>query len=169
MARRRGCNLILGLALILLGGWFLAGQFFPSLNDWIYIEFTWPLLIVGVGVFLLLFGLAVNAPGMAVPAVIVGGIGGLFYWQNATGNWESWAYAWTLLPGLVGVGVILAGTLEGRPRQALSGGGILVVISLVLFSIFASFLGGPRLFGLYWPILLILLGLWMLVRILLRR
>ena len=169
MARRRGCNLILGLALILLGGWFLASQFFPSLNDWIYIEFTWPLLIVGAGVFLLLFGLAVNAPGMAVPAVIVGGLGGLFYWQNATGDWDSWAYAWTLIPGFVGVGVILAGILEGRPRQGLSGGGVLVVISLVLFSIFASFLGGPRLFGLYWPVLLVLLGLWMLVRILLRR
>ncbi|MBN1146900.1 MAG: hypothetical protein JXA78_06575 [Anaerolineales bacterium] len=169
MRRRSGCNLILGLALILLGGWFLAVQFFPALNEWIDIDFTWPLIIVGVGVFLLLFGLAFNAPGMAVPACIVGGIGGLLYWQNATGNWESWAYAWALIPGFVGVGVILAGVLEGRLRQALSGGGMLVVISLVLFSIFASFLGGPRLFGMYWPVLLILLGLWMLLRAVLRR
>jgi hypothetical protein len=169
MGRRRGCSLILGLGLILVGGWFLAGQVFPGLLSWIQIEFTWPLIIIGVGVLLLLMGLALDAPGMAVPACIVGGIGGLLYWQNATGNWESWAYAWALIPGFVGVGVILAGLLEGRLRQSLSGGGFLVMISLVMFAIFGSAFGGANLLGLYWPVLLILFGLWLLISAILRR
>jgi len=105
---------------------------------------------------------------MAVPACIVGGIGCLLYWQNATGNWESWAYAWTLIPGFLGVGILLAGLLEGRLRQSLDSGIFFIVISLVMFAIFGSFLGGLQIFGLYWPVLLILFGLWMLVRTLFR-
>jgi hypothetical protein len=38
-----------------------------------------------------------------------------------TNNWESWAYAWTLIPGFAGIGI-------------------------------------------YWPVLIILLGLWMILR-----
>ncbi|HUV89374.1 MAG TPA: hypothetical protein VMY80_06955, partial [Anaerolineae bacterium] len=94
---------------------------------------------------------------------------GLLYWQNATGHWESWAYAWTLIPGFVGVGIILAGILGGGLRKALGGGGWLILISLVLFAIFGSFLGGLNLLGPYWPVLLIVLGLFILVERLVRR
>ena len=105
---------------------------------------------------------------MAVPACIVGGIGGLLYWQNATGNWESWAYAWTLIPGFVGVGIVLSGLLGGEIRQSVSGGGWLILISLVLFTIFGSFFGALGIVGDYWPVLLILLGLLILIRSLFR-
>ena len=168
MDRQRGLSIIGGLLLILLGGWFLAVQFAPGLEGWFNIELSWPLLIIGIGIFLLIFGLIVGAPGMAVPACIVGGIGILLYWQNATGNWETWAYAWALIPGFVGLGVILAGLLEGNIRRGLSDGGSLIIISLVMFIIFGSFLGGFTLLGNYWPVLLIVLGLWMMIRLLLR-
>ena len=42
---------------------------------------------------------------MMVPASIVTGIGGLLYWQNATGRWESWSYAWALIVASVGVSI----------------------------------------------------------------
>lgn len=168
MRRRSGGRIVLGLFLVLLGGWFLASQFYPDLGTLINLEFSWPLILVGVGIFLLLFGLLIGAPGMAVPATIVGGIGGLMYWQNATGNWESWSYAWALIPGFVGLGVILAGLLEGRLSESLSGGGFLIVLSLLLFAVFSSMMGGPNLLGPYWPVLLILFGLWVLFRTLLR-
>ena len=90
----------------------------------------------------------------------------LFYWQDATGNWDSWAYAWTLIPGFVGVGVLLEGLLSGNFRRAWGGGMTLIVISAVMFLIFGSFLGGPISLGQWWPVLLILLGLWMLVSML---
>jgi hypothetical protein len=153
-----------GLILILLGVWFLAVQFVPGLQGW----FSWPWIIIGFGVVMLLIGLLSGVPDLAVPACIIGGIGGLLYWQNATGNWESWSYAWSLIPGFVGVGVILSGLFGGKVRKSLREGGNLILISLILFAIFAAFRGGPNLLGDYWPVLLILVGLWMLIRPLFR-
>ncbi len=161
-------NLVGGILLILVGGFFLVIRLFPELGVALRISFSWPLIVVGGGVFLLLFGLLVNAPGMAVPACIVGGVGGLLYWQNITGRWETWSYAWALVPGFVGVGVILSGLIEGKVRQPLRDGGTLVVISLILFAVFASFLGEVNFLGAYWPVLLVLLGLWLLIRPLLK-
>ena len=156
------------LILILLGLWFLAVQVVPGLEHWAYGERGWPLAVIAVGVLLLVVGLVTGVPGMAVPACIVGGIGGLLYWQNATGNWGSWAYAWALIPGFVGVGIILAGLLQRRWRDVESGAWLLL-ISLLLFAAFGSFLGAWAPFGAYWPVLLILLGLLLLGRALLRR
>jgi hypothetical protein len=155
--------LVVGLILVLLGAWFLIVQFVPGLQIW----FSWPLIIVGVGVFLLLLGLVLGAPGMVVPACIVGGIGGMLYWQNATGHWESWAYAWALIPGFVGVGVLLLGLLEREAGQV-RGGAWLIVISLVIFVAFGSFFGALTFLGVYWPVLLIALGALGLVNALFR-
>ena len=162
-------RIFIGLILIILGAWFLARQFFPDLQIWSQMNLTWPLLLVGLGIFLFIFGLLSQTPGMAVPAAIVTGIGGLLYWQNETGNWSSWAYAWALVPGYVGVGSILAGLLGENPRKSILDGINLILISLVLFTIFSTLLGGPVTLGLYWPLLLILFGLWILIRTLLRR
>jgi hypothetical protein len=118
--RDRNSALRLGVVLIILGGLFLLVRAAPDLFGWVG-DSSWPLIIVGVGIVLLLIGAVTGAAGMAVPAAIVGGIGGLLYWQNATGNWQSWAYAWTLIPGFVGAGTLVAGLWrqgpdrEGRP------------------------------------------------------
>ncbi|MCX6029636.1 MAG: hypothetical protein NT169_10085 [Chloroflexi bacterium] len=157
MEESRRTALVGGIVLILLGILFLVGQIVPGLWGWVG-PLSWPLIVVGVGVLLLLIGLASNAPGMAVPACVVGGIGLLLYWQNATGNWESWAYAWTLIAGFAGVGTVLMGLWTGR-WKTIRGGLWSILISLILFAIFASFLGGPFSLGKYWPVLLILLGL----------
>ena len=98
MAGRNRSRIALGVFLILLGAWFLAGRIFPELRTWVD-AFTWPMILIAVGAFLLIFGLLVGSPGMAVPATIVAGIGGILYYQNATGDWESWAFLWTLIPG----------------------------------------------------------------------
>jgi len=169
MSRTNRANIAIALALILIGAWFLAVQFVPALHAFTLERMTWPLAVIGVGVLLALVGLLSWTPGLLVPACIVGGIGGLLYWQNTTGNWESWAYAWTLIPGFVGVGVFLSELLQRRFRQAVTSGGWLILISLVLFLIFSSFLGGPTLLGAYWPVLLILLGLILLAQALFRR
>jgi hypothetical protein len=69
----------------------------------------------------------------------------------------------------VGLGLILAGLLEGNLRAGLRRGGGLVVLSVILFAVFASFLGGPEWLSDYWPALLILVGAWFIVRAFLRR
>jgi hypothetical protein len=163
MEQGRRSSIAIALILILIGAWFLAVQLMPSLWDWAYGRYTWPLSIVGIGALLLVIGLVFWLPGLAIPACIVGGIGGLLYWQNATGNWDSWAYAWALIPGFVGVGITLSGLLERR-ASTVRGGLWLVLISLVMFVIFGAFLGGPAIIGSYWPVLLIALGLVLLGR-----
>ena len=164
MRSRRSSEMAVGLVLVLLGLLFLALRFVPGLDRWFDWGNLWPLIIVGVGGFLFLLGLLTGESGMAVPACIVGGIGILLFWQNATGRWESWAYAWTLIPGFTGVGVVLSELLSGNPGRALKSGAPLLIISFVLFGIFASFLGGPGWLRALWPLALILLGSWMLAR-----
>ncbi len=167
MDQKRKSALTTGLILILVGVVFLLGQLMPGWWNWMG-PFSWPLIVVGVGLLLLIIGLISNQPELTVPACVVGGIGGLLYWQNSTGNWESWAYVWTLIPGFAGLGVLLMGLVRGQMRQIWEGlGGILV--SLVLFGIFASLFGGPVSLGQYWPVLLIVLGLISLAQVFLRR
>jgi len=163
MNRKTRSNLGVGLVLILIGGWFLAVQFVPSLGDWFGSIFEWPVYIIGAGICFLVFGLVTGTPGLAVPACIIGGIGGVLFFQNATGNWESWSYAWALIPGFVGIGVMLAALLGEGGKAGFRSGFTLIFISLVMFLIFGSFFGSNPL-GMYWPFLLIALGLWMLVQ-----
>lgn len=158
-------RLVFGGILILLGVWFLALRFIPSLAG----LYEWPLIVISTGIGLLIFGAVVGSPGLAVPACIVAGIGGLLAWQNATGNWESWAYVWTLIPGFVGVGILLTGLLEGDLRSKVGSGGWLLLISAVMFGIFEAFLGAGTFLQPYWPALLILVGVILLIQSLVGR
>ncbi|NLG98633.1 MAG: hypothetical protein GX491_14855 [Chloroflexi bacterium] len=170
MENRTRSNVAGGILLILLGLAFLSYQLAPGLWSWLDLEFSWPLIVVGVGLFFLIAALISGEAGLAVPACVIGGIGFLLYWQNATGNWGSWAYAWALIPGFAGVGTILMGLISGqRVGAAIEGGIWAIVVSLVIFSIFSAMFGGINLFGPYWPVLLILLGLILIVRNFLRR
>jgi len=168
MDNRNRSSLVFGLVLILIGGLFLAGQLFPDLFDWLNPGDNWALFVIGAGVLILLLGALAGVPGLAVPASIVAGIGGILYWQNATGRWESWSYLWTLIPGFVGVGVILNGLLSGHTRQALQDGGRTILVSLVMFAIFGAFFARDLFAGWMWPALLILAGLLILISNLLR-
>jgi hypothetical protein len=165
--RNRG-NFATAIMLIGIGAWFLSIELFPSLKAFAYGAQTWPLMIIGIGAFLALIGLLTWLPGFFIPACIVGGVGGLLYYQNTTGNWESWAYAWALIPFFNGVGILLTG-LGTRSRGATLTGFWMAFISLLVFSIFGSFFEDAALVALTWPVLLILLGLFVLLRGLFRR
>jgi hypothetical protein len=163
MRKQGRTQLALGVILILLGAWFIAQRTFPEVAAFAARFSDWPFTVIGVGVLLLLLGLILGAPGLAVPAAIVSGIGGILYYQELTGNWESWSYMWTLIPGFVGVGVLLQGLLGEDTRRNLRHGLNLMVVSAILFLVFSAFLGGWTLLGNFGPaILLILLGLWVL-------
>jgi hypothetical protein len=163
--RQNRTNLVLGILLILVGAWLVVSRQVPAVQDWLDNNFTWPMWTIGAGLIVLLIGILTGAPGMAVPASIIAGIGGILYYQNQTEDYSSWSYMWTLIPGFVGVGTILAGLLGEHTRRNLSHGINLVVISAVLFLVFATFFGGLSILGDYGPaILLILLGVYVLIR-----
>lgn len=156
-------QLALGIILILVGGWFLLNQTMPEFRAFFepYTEGPSVMVLIGAGLFIL--GLATGSPGLSVPAAIVAGIGGIFYYQETTNNFETWSYMWTLIPGFVGIGTILQGLLGENTGANLKRGLNLMVVSAVLFLVFAAFLGGWNILGNYGPaVLLILLGLYVL-------
>jgi len=156
-------SIIGGFILILVGGVFLLVQIFPGIAEQFNPTLYWPLIIVAVGAFFLLAAVF-GAASLAVPGAIIAGIGGLLYYQNLSGDWSSWSYAWTLIPGFVGLGLILMGVLDRENRSVIRGGIMLVIISLVLFIFFAGFLSELSIIGKLWPLLLIFGGLWILVQ-----
>src|SRR5512133_401459 len=163
--QRNRSTLFLGVLLIGIGIWLVLSRQVPELRQWMDVNFSWPMWTIGAGILIFIIGLLVGAPGMAVPASIVTGIGCILYYQNANDDFGSWSYMWTLIPGFVGVGLILAGLLGENTRTNLSSGLNLIVISTVLFLIFGTVLGGLALLGPYGPaILLIALGVYILVR-----
>src|ERR1700690_3598306 len=109
-------NPALGVGLIMLGVLFLFQQ-------WFHVWTWWPVLILMPGVALLYLavggdrgrpysGVSSNAP-LAIPGALVTGTGAILLYQSLTGNWASWAYAWTLYPALLGAGLWLMGRLNG--------------------------------------------------------
>lgn len=164
MSKQQTNNRPAGLVLILLGVIFLVEQFRPGLLN----SFSWPWVIIAVGAIFLLTALFTREGAFAIPGSIVGGIGSLLLWQNSTGNWESWAYAWTLIPGFAAIGIILANLLGHRTSRSLSHGLLLLVLSAGAFVVFAGMVSIGPVFVQFWPVLLILAGLGMLVRAFLR-
>ncbi len=157
----RKSSVVGGAILILVGIFFLLVQFSPSLFSWFNIGQQWPLILVLVG-GLFLLGAILGTPPLATPAFIIGGTGLILYYQNVTGNWASWAYIWTLYPGLAGLGVILMHALSGNLQAGLREGGKLLLISAVMFVVFAGFFSGWGIWSQFWPVLVIAAGLWLL-------
>ena len=156
-------QLVLGIILILVGGWFLLNQTMPEFRDFFEPYTEWPANMLLIGAGILILGLLTGSPGLAIPAAIVAGIGGIFFYQQATEDYGSWSYMWALIPGFIGVGTVLQGLLGENTASNLKKGLNLMVVSAVLFLVFAGFLGVWNILGNYGPaVLLILLGLWVL-------
>lgn len=165
MNAARRSTLAGGIVLILLGILFLTAQLFPDMWSWIGPD-NWPLIVIGVGALLLIIGAVAGAPEMAVPAFIVAAVGGLLYWQIATGNWASWAYAWPLIPAAAGLGAIVTGLWKRQWSKVRSGASLLVIMLIVfaiLAAVFGTWFDRPVILQRYWPVLLILLGLIVMV------
>ena len=102
----------------------------------------WPFFVITPGLTLLGLGLA--APGrLGEVLAMIGGLisvnGLVLLVQNATGRFETWAYAWTLVV-LVGPGIgrWLLGVVRGG-RDLVAGGARLIAAGLVAFVVLAGF------------------------------
>lgn len=157
-------GIVWGFLLVLLGAFLLVTRIMPDVLPF----FEWPFTIIAVGVFLLLAALLTRNGGLAVPGCIVGGIGAIMYYQNMSGDWASWSYMWALIPGFVGVGVLLSGLIDRSGPRFESGGVVLMAISAMGFLIFGSafgfnFFGLNMDIGNIWPLFLIGAGVIVLV------
>jgi hypothetical protein len=162
-------NAVLGGILILLGIVFLIGQVFDIHLGGV----IWPFLVITPGVLLFLAALAVeDAAGEAMVAVgsIITMVGLILLFQSVSGYWATWAYAWALVaPTSIGLGHLIYGRLKNRPKLMQSGrdltrvGLVIFVVAAVFFELIIG-ISGFGLGGFIWPVLLIVLGLYLLLR-----
>jgi hypothetical protein len=118
----------------------------------------------------MLMAVLVRIAPLMIPGVIIAGTGLVLYWQNVTGNWQSWSYTWAITPILVGIGILLAGLLSPAMRPAAKGGWITLTAGLAAFLIFwSAFTGGWRVLTLVWPVALVVIGALILLNGLRRR
>jgi hypothetical protein len=149
-----------GIILILLGLLFLASEIFPG----IFSFWSWPFILVTIGLVFLIWAIFSGTGGLAVPGMVLSGLGGIFYYQTASGNWTSWSYIWALIPGFVGLGILLGGLIDRKFKNAINGGLTLLLISAVMFFAFGYAFGLRHDITMYWPVLLVILGVVALVR-----
>ncbi len=161
-------SVVIGVGLVLLGALFLLNQFF----NFDFLGDLWPLVIVFVG--LLFLGGAFAGGGgssqMAIPGSMITMTGLIMLVMNVTSRWEAWAYAWALIwPTAFGIGLVISGTRRDRPATTRSGWGM-VRSGLLIFVLAGAFfelligLGGRQGSQFLWPILLIGLGVYFLLR-----
>ncbi len=167
---RSGSAAGLGIALIATGAVFFAVQTLGLDLG----RYGWPLIVIGIGALILLMAMAGVDPsrGLIFPGAIITTVGLILLYQNSTGHWESWVYAWALIPAASGLATALHAGLTGRPERA-RGGLSAAFYFAILFALgFAFFEGVLRISGRdfgdigrsAFPALLILLGVWLLVR-----
>ena len=162
-------GLALGLVLVVVGIFFLIMRLF----DIDLSSYGWPLYVIIPGLTLLIVGFARLGTGALVPGAIVMVTGLILAAQNATGDWASWAYAWTLvLPGGAGLGLFLQGLRVHDPKQLRLGrnlmfwSALMFMIGFVIFESIFNISGQD--FGIVsraaLPVLLIIIGVTLLAR-----
>lgn len=163
-----------GLVLVLVGAALFAGQWLDIGID----DIGWPFFVIAVGVAILVIGLVMaNESGMVIGGTITTTVGLVLLYQNNTGRWESWAYAWALVgPAASGLGLALWGVRSGRASDVRNGlwgllGGLAIFVVGFLFFEGVIGIGGDRLTLPEWllPVAVIAIGVVVLGRGLLER
>ena len=166
----------LGAILVVLGVLFLLGQFI----DLTQLGLDWPFYIIVPGVLVLLVSLFLpvgTGEGFAALGGIITTIGLILLYQESTGRWESWAYAWALIaPTSVGVTHMLYGLVRGQGKLVIDGVRT-TIVGLIIFAVAALLFGrftGMTVFPLvdnafFLPLLLIGAGILLLLSTLFAR
>jgi vacuolar-type H+-ATPase subunit I/STV1 len=165
--RTEAAPAVIGLILIAVGATALIARelgvnLFAAVGTW-----GWPFLVIVPGLVLLGASLVPAPPkgiGFAIAGAIVTTVGALLLYQLRSSHWESWAYAWALIPASAGVAMILYGLLFRTPRLVTSGawlGGVAIVLFGIGGWYFESvFMGGQRYADLWawWPVAVVVVG-----------
>jgi hypothetical protein len=167
--RRGGSSLALGIVLVVVGIF----AFVVVMAGVDLTQYGWPLFVIIPGLTLLVVGFAGVGSVATIPGGIVTMLGLVLAYQNSSGDWPTWAFAWALVvPGGVGLGMYLQ-ALRDHDQHSLRTGRTLIFISVMIFIVgfvlFESILGiSGREYGgvgkAALPVLLIVIGLILLVR-----
>jgi hypothetical protein len=135
-ARRSGSGIALGVVLVVVGAFYLVVQVAGvDLSS-----FGWPLFVIIPGLTLLIVGFVSLGTGAAIPGGILTMVGLVLAYQNSTGYWTSWAYAWALVaPGGVGLGLFLQGLRERNDSLIRQGRSLMFIAALIFMVGFVFF------------------------------
>jgi hypothetical protein len=167
-------TLAFGLILVLVGAVLFAGQLAGIGIE----DIGWPFFVIATGLAILLIGLLVaNEQGMVIGGTVVTTVGLVLFYQDQTGRWESWAYAWALVgPAASGLGLALWGVRSGSVSDLRNGtwgllGGLALFAVGFLFFEGVIGIGGERLALPEWllPVAVIAIGVVVLFRGMLER
>ena len=127
----------------------------------------WTLFVIVPGVALLIAAVFLGEK-TALIATIAGAVlttvGGLLLYQDQTAHYESWAYAWALIPGSVGAALAVHGLRFKRSdlvtvgTRMVAGFGVLLLVGAWFFETIFRTGQAPFDLGDNWPIALIALG-----------
>lgn len=164
---RGGAAAILGGIAIVVGvAAYLLDLAAIDLADWLGGS-GWTLFIIVPGLALLAVALVLEegpAFGATIAGAIITTVGGLLLYQDQTAHYESWAYAWALIPGAVGAANVVQGLRFNRSDLVSTGTRIVAVFGVVLvvgwwyFETIFRTNEAPFNLAENWPIALILLG-----------
>ena len=137
-------------------------------------HFGWPLFVILPGLALLV-AFAVGprtAAGLAIPGCVITTVGLILAVDNTFDTWQTWAYAWALIPASVGLGLRLQSERLDQPRAMEAGTRMLegFLLAFVVLAVFFELIlnlshvasGALRTF--VGPALLILAGIYLLMR-----
>ncbi len=159
-------TMAIGLVLVLIGAALFGGQLLNIGID----DIGWPFFVIAAGVAVLVIGLVVaNEQGMVIGGTITTTVGLVLLYQNNTGRWESWAYAWALVgPAASGLGLALWGVRSGNGEDVRNGtwgvlGGLAFFVIGFLFFEGVIGLGGDRLSLPEWLLPMAVIGIGVVV------
>ncbi len=137
---------VFGILLIIVGVFLIINY---SLNWNLQL---WPLALIIPGLFFF-FGANKENPGLFIPATILTFLG-IFFFFNVATNWNYHKYLWPLYVFAVSI-AFYSTAIFGKTRDFYIPANILFIITIGLFFISFQLLK-------FWPIVLILLGLWII-------
>jgi len=165
--RRDGSIILLGGIVVIVGlVALILEQTSIDVADWLGGS-GWTLFIIVPG--LLLLGGALFLRDSAAMAATVGGaivttVGLLLLYQDLNGHYESWAYAWALIPMSAGLGIAVNGLRFARRdlvtlgTRMIAGFGLALLFGAWFFETTFATNQAPFNLGDNWPIALIVLG-----------
>ncbi len=101
--------------------------------------------------------------GLFIPGSIMLVLGLIFLYNVLTNDWVAWAYAWTLIPGSVGLGLWLGAIVGKWSGDADRVGAWMMGISVMVFALLGAIFGAASM-KIIGPVLLVIGGALFLLR-----
>ena len=167
-----GSFLLAMLEFFIFFAWFMSlfwvfGDLFRSKDLGGVAKTLWTLFLIVPGLALLVAAAFLEdrtALIAAIAGAVVTAVGALLLYQDLTAHYESWSYAWALIPGSVGVALAVHGLRFHRAdlvsvgTKMVAAFGLLLLVGAWFFETIFRTNRAPFDLGDNWPIALIALG-----------